>query len=154
MITAKLGRHTGHSSTAKTIKNNITRLCVVKDVPHDRFMWHFSMVRVRIVNRIIFPFANIRRKWLAMVGLIGVKRLAIVLDKVLDEGIGAGGVVGRVGQGQDVFILANGEALNFPEFRVLQLLAQFLGEVGPAGFVVFKGQAQAFDGALALGGVV
>ena len=58
------------------------------------------------------------------------------LDDLGQEGVGAGGVVGRVGEGQDVLVLADGKALDGAELGVLQLLAQafqVLGALGVAG---------------------
>jgi len=68
------------------------------------------------------------------------------LDKVGDEGVGAGGVVGRVREGEDVLICAEGEAFNLAKGGVLQFLAQQFAKVGAAGFVSGKGEAKTFDG--------
>jgi len=76
------------------------------------------------------------------------------LDKVGDEGVGAGGVVGRVREGEDVLICAEGEAFNLAKGGVLQFLAQQLAKMGAAGFVSGKGEAKTFDGGGgAVGGV-
>ena len=65
-------------------------------------------------------------------------------DKIVNERIRAGGVVRRIGQCQDVLILANGESLDLVELRVLEFLAEFRQEVVPARLIVFEGHAQTF----------
>lgn len=61
----------------------------------------------------------------AQVGAFGLP----ALDDLGQEGVGAGGVVGRVGEGQDVLVRADGEAFDGAEFGVHQLFAQ-AGQVG------------------------
>jgi len=68
-----------------------------------------------------------------------------LFDYLPQPGVRAGGVVGRVGQGQDGLVRADGEALDGPEGGVLQLPAQQFGEVGAAGVVVGERLAQAGD---------
>ena len=51
-----------HTSTTKTIKDNISRLSVVEDVIHNRLMWHFCMICMCHIYRIRFSFAYIRSK--------------------------------------------------------------------------------------------
>jgi len=124
----------------------------MRNVSPNREIGNLCVVPVRVVNGVVFAFAHIGGKGFTVVRLGGVVGLAVAPDKRLDEGVGAGGVIGRVGQGQDVFILAQREAFNLMKFRVLQLLAQLPGEVGAAGFVVLKGQPQTLDRALLGGG--
>src|SRR5690606_41575971 len=63
-------------------------------------------------------------------------------DEVGNPWVRAGGVVRRIAQIQDVLVAADGKAFDLAELRVLQLLAQLLGKVGAAGFVVLEGHAE------------
>ena len=46
------------------------------------------------------------------------------LNDLIQEGIGAGRVVGRVGKFQDSFVVTKGETWDLPKFRILQMLPQ------------------------------
>jgi len=64
--------------------------------------------------------------------------LAVMLNKIRNPRVRAGGVVRRVGERQDVLVRADGEALDLAELGVLELFAKFLGKVGPASLSLGK----------------
>jgi len=85
---------------------------------------------VRVVDRVVLALGDVGRERLARVavgplpcqgrGVIGQAQLgpklapllAPLLDDLGQEGVGAGGVVGRVGKRQDRLVGADGEALD------------------------------------------
>jgi len=93
-----------------------------------------------------FPRAYIRCKGLPPVIIrFRVIRLPVLFNEILNKRIGAGGVIRRIGQGQNVLVLANGESLDLSELRFLEFLAKLLQEIIPAFLIVFKGDSKAFD---------
>jgi hypothetical protein len=119
----------------------------MEDIKHDGLMGHLGMVGGGIVDGIVLAFADVRGKRLpaVVVGGPGRRVLAIVLDKIPDKRVGAGSVVGRVGQGQDVLVGAEGESLRSGgKLRVLEFLPQLVQEVLPPGRIIGEGQPQAF----------
>ena len=109
--TAHLRSNTCHSRPAKAIENNVTGLRVMQNISHNRLVRYLRMIAVRIVNRVILAFTDVGGKRLTM---IVVRRLIIrrtvLLDKIRDERIRAGGVVRRAGERNDVLVLRNREA--------------------------------------------
>ena len=74
--------------------------------------------------------------------LMSARLGSAVIPDLGQERVEAGGVVGRVGQGQDALVLADGKALDGAELGVLQFLAQalqVLGALGVAGGLVGGG---------------
>ena len=84
-------------------------------------MRHLGVIGMSIVNRVILPLAHIRRKRLPVVGLLRIVGRAVVFDEVAEPRIGAGGVVRRIGQGEDGLVGAEGKALDLAERGLLQL---------------------------------
>ena len=105
LVAAQLRRHTGHACAAEAVKDNVARVGVVQDVAHDGFMRHFGVVGMRVVDRVVLAFGNIRRKGFALVAfLFQPKFLANLFPFLLplgndlrQERVGAGGVI-RAGQ--------------------------------------------------------
>ena len=120
-----MSSNTGHPGTTESIQHHIPWFGVVKDQRYNSQMWHLCVVRVRLVNRIGLSLANIHSKRFPAVGHIRIIGSAILRYKILNERIRAGGIIRRIGQCQDVLVLANGESLDLAELRVLELLAQF-----------------------------
>ena len=48
-----------HASSRKSIKNNISWLCVMKNITHDGWVWNFCMIRMRHIYSITLSFTNI-----------------------------------------------------------------------------------------------
>ena len=129
-ITAHLCCKPGHASTTETVENKVAGLCIVEDVVHDRLIRYLRVVRVGAVHRISLSLAHIHRKWFPAI-MIGsrVIRLPIVLNEILDKRVRTSGVIRRIGQYQDVLVLTNGESLDLPKLRVLELLAQLFQKI-------------------------
>ena len=124
----------------------------MQDVPHYCLVRHFCVVGVSIVDRIVLPLAHVSRKWLASVVVIfRIVGLAIMLNEILDKRIRACCVVRRIGQCQDVFVLANRKAFDLAKLRVFELFTQLFKEVFPALFVILKGHAKTFNRGIGLG---
>lgn len=87
-----------------------------------------------------------------MVGLLWVVWLAVVLDEIAEPRIRAGCVVGGIGQRENVLVLADGEALDFAELRVFELLRQQFQVVLAAGLLAGKALAEALHRAGGLRG--
>src|SRR5690625_561470 len=117
----------------------------MEDVAHDGLMRYLGVVGVRVVNGVVFSLAYIGRKRLTVIvvafGLFRLLRFPLG-DEVGDPRVRTGCVVRRVALVQNVLVAADGKAFDLAELRVLQLLAQFLGKVGAAGFVVLEGHAE------------
>ena len=84
-------------------------------------MRHLGVIAVSIVNRVCFAFADIRRERFPVVGLLRIVGRAVVFDELAEPRIGAGGVVRRIGQGEDGLVGAEGKALDLAKRRLLQL---------------------------------
>ncbi|MBT9153585.1 MAG: hypothetical protein DDT39_00242 [Firmicutes bacterium] len=97
----------------------------MQNVAHYGLVRHLGVVGVGVVDGVVLALAHIRREWLAAVS-VGrrVVGLAVMLHKVPDKRVGAGGVVGRVGQGEDVLVRTDREPFDLAKLRVLQLLTQ------------------------------
>lgn len=130
----------------ETIEHDIPRLGIMEDVSHDCFVRNLCMVRMGIIDWIIFPLAHIGREWLAAVIVcLWVVGLPVAPDEILDEWVGAGGIVRRVRKGKNVFVCTDGETFYFPEFRVFQFFTKLSEEVGTARLIILKGHSKAFD---------
>ena len=129
-VPAQLGGHAGHAGAAETVQHNVAWFGVVQDVAHNGFMRHLGVVRVGIVNRVVLAFRDIRGERLAVIfrrerspcscSHRSLFSLLPFLDDLAQEGVGAGGVVGRVGERQDGIILTNGEAFDLTGGRVCE----------------------------------
>ena len=73
-------------------------------------MRHLGVIAVRPVDGMGLAFADVDRKRLAAVRLVGIGGLAAGFHERTEEGVWAGGVPGRVGEIQDVLNLAVGKA--------------------------------------------
>ena len=67
-------------------------------------------------------------------------------DDLRQEGVGAGGVVGRVGEGQDGLVVADGEALDLAEGGVGQLRPQALDGGRAFDLIALGGVCGGLDG--------
>ena len=115
--------HAGHPRSAESVKNDIPRLSVMEDVPHDGLVRNLGVIGVSVVDRIVLPFAYVRGKWFFAVGFSWIVRLPVVLDEILNKWIRAGRVVRRIGQGQDVLVRTNRESFDFAELGIFESLA-------------------------------
>ena len=79
------------------------------------------MVAMSVIDRVVFPFAHIRRKRFPVIGLLRIVGCAVVLDEIAEPRIGASGVKRRIGQGEDGLVGAEGKALDLAERGLLQL---------------------------------
>ncbi len=100
---------------------------------------HLGVVAVGLVERVGFAHAHVHGEGLAAVRLGRVVGPAVMGHEVGEPRVGAGGVIGRVGEAQDVLVRADGETLDLAELGVLQLLAQNAEEVLSALPVVREG---------------
>ena len=148
-VAAQLRRDTGHTGPAEPVEDDVARLRVVQDVPHDGLVRYLRMVGVRIVDGVVLAFAHVGSKRLAAVlpvpGLGWFLGLPLV-DEVGNPRVRTGRVVRWVGQGDDVLIGPNREALHLLQFW--QLCAQFGAVPLPALIVGCKLSAE--DNYLAL----
>ncbi len=138
-IPAHLGSYTGHARATKAVKDHVPRIGVVEQVAHDGFVRNLGVVSVSFVNGVIFPLAHISGKRLPMVGL---SRCFLCLCPLRNEirrpRIGAGSVIGRVAQVQNVLVRTDGESLRLAELRILQVLPQLLRKVLPPCLIALK----------------
>ena len=89
----------------------------MKNIPHNGLMWHFCMVSMCIINWIILTFTHIRRKRLSVIIVrCLIIRSAILLDKILDERIGAGSIKRRIRKSNDILIRTDGKAFDVAHF--------------------------------------
>ncbi len=63
MVTHR-GSDTSHTSTGKSIKNDISRRGIMQKVTHYSRMRDLRMIRMSIIDRIIFTFTYVFRIWL------------------------------------------------------------------------------------------
>ena len=108
-------------------------------------MGRLRMVGMRSVNGIGFPFADIHRKRLAVIGNLRIIRLSIMPNKILKKRVRASRIIRRIGHRQNIFILADGKPLDLPKLRILEFLPQLYQKIFPAFFVVFNGHAETFN---------
>ncbi|MFH1906667.1 MAG: hypothetical protein ABIL11_04660, partial [Chloroflexota bacterium] len=59
-VPTQLGGHAGHACAAEAVKDNVPWVGIVQNVAHNGFVRHFSMVRMRVVDRVIFALRNVR----------------------------------------------------------------------------------------------
>ena len=94
----KSGRYSGHTGTTEAVENNISLFGVMLNKLHDSLVGHLGMVRMGVVDGIIFTFADVADEGFPVVVVsFRIIGLTIALDKIVYVGVGAGGVVGRVG---------------------------------------------------------
>ncbi len=98
------------------------------------------MIRVSIINGIIFTFTYICSEWFSSVRNVRVVRLSIVLNEVINERIRARCIVWRVGKCQDILIVAYGESFNFAVLRISQFFSQDFQKMSPARFITVKSE--------------
>ena len=152
---APLRGHAGHAGAGKAVQHQIARLRVVEDRGHDRQVRHLGVVAVRPVDGVGLALAHVDREGLAAIGLGGVVRPAVRRRERAQERVRAGGMPGRVGQGEDIVDLAVGK----PDL-VLPALQQIFRRIGAhhafgeAAKVRFVPHRPVRDGRHAGGGVV
>ena len=130
-VAAHLRRHACHACAAETVVHHIARFGVMQNVAHDGPVGHFGMVGMGVVDGIVFALADIGGEGFPMISVgFGVVGFGVVAQPIFEEGVGAGGVIGRVGEGQDRFVGAEGEAFDAAERRVFE----FLGKAGAVFF--------------------
>ena len=71
----------------------------MEDGRHDSQVWYFSVVGMSPVDGVGLALTHVDGERFPVVGFVGVIGLAVVADEILDEGIRAGSVVGRIGKG-------------------------------------------------------
>lgn len=126
----------------------------MQQIPHYNFMWHFCMIKMSIINRTIFSCIY----WLS-IRFLHLKvshtfpfRFELFLfffplgDEVVEPRIGAGGIIGRVGEVDDVVIRADGETLYLAQLG--QHGAELVAEDAAALVVISKRAAKDDDGSL------
>ena len=96
----------------------------MQEVAHDGAMRDFGVVRVGIVDGMVFAFAHVRRERLAVVRLLRVVGRAVAFHEISEPGIRARRIIWRIGQGEDVLILADGKTLDLAELGVFQFLRE------------------------------
>jgi len=79
---AHLRRDASHARAGEAVENEVARLSIVQNRPHDRLVGNFRVITVRGVNRIGLALADVDGEWLAAVAIgLGVVGLAVPLDK-------------------------------------------------------------------------
>ena len=99
---APLRGDAGHPRPAEAVQHEVARPRVVQDGRDDRQVRHLGVVAVRPVEGIGLADADVDRERLAVVRLPGVVGPAVALHELGQERVGAGGVVRRVRQPEDV----------------------------------------------------
>ena len=140
---APLRGHAGHARPAEAVEHEVARPGVVQDGRHDRPVRHLGVVAVRPVERVGLADADVDRERLAAVRLGGVVRPAVPFDELGQERVGAGRVVRRVGQAQDIFVRRRREVGPAPQRGQHRL--QPFQEVPAPRRVRLEGQAEALD---------
>ena len=118
---APLGGDAGHARAAEAVEDDVAGLRVVEDGRDDREMRHLGVVAVRPVEGVGLAGADVDGERLAVIRLFRVVRPAVVVDELGQERVGAGGVVRRVGQPQDVLVCGHGEVGPLPQLGELLL---------------------------------
>ena len=118
----------------------------MQDGRHDGQVRHLGVVAVRLVDGVGLAHADINRQRLAAVFQRRVVRRANVRHKLRQPRVRAGGVVRRVGHGENRRVRALRKAFLLAKGRISQLLGQQLQEVLAPGGIAGKSLAEAFDG--------
>jgi hypothetical protein len=140
------GGDAGHARAGEGVEDEVARLGVVLDQGTDDLRRDLGVVRVEGVHRVAGGGAQV-----AAVRRGGGRGTLVVspgvpAPEVRQERVRAGREVRRVGEGEDVLVGPEGEALRAAEGRVTQAPAQPIQEVGAAGPLVWEGHAEAFQG--------
>ena len=138
---APLGGDAGHAGAAETVQDDVARLRVMEDGRDYCQVRHLGVVPVCPVERVGLAGADVNGEGLAVIRLVGVVRPAVVLNELGQEGVGARGVVRRVGQPQDVLVFGHGEVGPLPKLG--ELLFQPCQEVLPARLLRLEAHPQA-----------
>ena len=124
-VAAHLRGHTGHAGTTEAVEHDIPRLGVMEDVAHDGAVRYLGMITVRVINRMVFPFAYICSKRFTMI-LVSFRFLWLLCfpfsNEISNPRIRTSGVIRRITQVQDVLIASDGKALDLAELRIFQFL--------------------------------
>ncbi len=126
----------------------------MQDIAHDSWMWDFCVISMCHINGIKFPLAHVAgiRLLHLKVSLTFSFRFELFLfffplgDEVVEPRIGAGGIIGRVGEVDDVVIRADGETLYLAQLG--QHGAELVAEDAAALVVISKRAAKDDDGSL------
>ena len=110
----------------------------------NRLVWDFGVIGVGVVNGMVLALAHVRRERFAVVGLLRIEGGAEAFDELAESRIRAGGVIGRVGQRENILVLANGETLNLAELRVFEFLREQFQVVLSPCFLAGKLLAETF----------
>jgi len=97
----------------------------MQQVAHDSAVRDFSVVRVGVVDGMVLALAHVRREGFAEIWLLRFVGRAVVFDELAQPWVRAGGVIGWVGQRQDLLVLAAGKTFNSAEFRVFMFLRSY-----------------------------
>ena len=88
----------------------------MKQISHYRFIGDFSVITVRHIKWVVFPFANISSKWFTLIGIadffIGC---SVLSNEFLDERIRTRRVVRRVREFDDGLVSCDGESLDIAD---------------------------------------
>src|SRR5690554_7221407 len=95
-ISTQLRSYAGHSSPAKTVKHDVSGLRVMEYVAHNGLMRDLCVIRVGIVNGIIFSLAHIRSERFSTVRLFWIIWSAIMLKEVVYKWIWTCCIVRRI----------------------------------------------------------
>ena len=114
---AHLRGNAGHAGSAKAIEDDIAGFGVVENVAHNGFVGNFGMVAVGVINGVVLTFGDICGEGFALVIVGGwVVGGGVFADKIFNKGIGASGVVRRVGERDNIFVGAFREAFDIADF--------------------------------------
>ena len=139
-----LSRKSCHSRATKTVENYVSWLGVVKDRGDDRQVRHLGVITVCLVELVCLTNTHIYSERLSLIDLFLVVRLSIAADKVLQEGIRAGGIIRRIRHPQDCFVTTLREAGYLAKLRILELLLKQRQEVISTGLIVLEGEPEAY----------
>ena len=117
----------------------------MQDGRHDGQVRHLGVVAVRLVDGVGLAYADINRQRLAAVFGARVVWLAVVRHKLRQPRVRAGGVVRRVGHGEDGFVRASRKAFLLAKGRVLQSFCQQTQVIQAPGAIIFECLTEAFD---------
>ena len=118
---ASLGSDTSHSTSGEAVKDDVPRVSVVEDVPHNRLVRHFRMVGVCDIDRVRLPLADVHREWFAVIRYARVVGTTMSLDELGEEGVRASRVVRGIRKPEDVIVLSHRKIWSFAKLRQLLL---------------------------------
>ena len=89
----------------------------MKNIIHNGFVWHLCVICMYRIQRVILTFTHICCKRLPVIIVrCLIIRSTILLDKLLDKRIRAGGIKRRIRESNNILIRTDGESLNIAHF--------------------------------------